>query len=175
MMSKLLTSFNSLNSINKSYLINLRKFHSIKTASRSKFYFNNQNSFNQNKDDLLNNRTKFNLFLNNYRYESTGPTKTLTEAVKSSVESIKQIDSKEIDLSDFQIPNLPTPEEIIMLKSALTANDLGLTYWAPTGLLFNLFDFLHKSGVEWPVTIIASTILIRTLITPIMISSRRQR
>lgn len=115
-----------------------------------------------------------NLVLIQSRFNSGEPAKTLSEAVKSSVEEIKKLNKDEIDLSDFQVPNLPTADEIMQMKSNISATDLGLTWWMPTGGLYVLFDLVHKSGVDWPASIIMSTLLIRTLIWPMMISSRKQ-
>lgn len=181
MMSKYLVS--SLQSINRSSsLINLRKFHSIRTASQSCFNHFQQSSTNENvdqfklKSNLLNNSKngKLNLFMIQNRFNSTEKSKTIADAHKSSVESIKQSDQQEIDLSDFKIPDIPSPDEILALKGSLSATDIGLTYYLPPGLLYKLFDSINKMGVDWPVTIIASTILVRTLVFPMMISSRKR-
>lgn len=181
MISKCLTS--SLHSVNRSAsLIKLRKFHSVRITSQSSFLNQIQSSTNENVDDfklrsnLLNGNGKYglNLFMIQNRFNSTESTKSISDVHKSSVESIKQSDQQEIDLSDFKIPDIPTPEEILALKSTLSATDIGLTYYLPPGILYKLFDFIHKLGVDWPVTIIASTILVRTLLFPVMVSSRKK-
>lgn len=171
---------------------NLRKFHSLRTvASQSNdccccFNQTRSNHRQPNKTKFerceplngtalrIGRSTQANFATIQNRFFSTEPPKTIAEAVKSSVDAIKKTDETEIDLANFQIPNLPTPEEIEALKSIISAADVGLTPWMPTGWLFNLFDYIHKQGVEWPVTIIISTIIIRTIIFPLVVSSRKQ-
>lgn len=162
---------------------NLRKFHSINRAASQLAGPNDWGAQNGSKPapfhpkrpvDKLIGGHPASLFMIQHRLNSTEPAKTMSEAVKSSVEEIKKLDESVIDLSDFQIPNLPSPDEIIAMKSIISATDLGLTYWLPPGLLYLLFDLVHKAGVNWPASIIVSTLIVRTLIWPMMISSRRK-
>ena len=171
----------------KSLLIfsgNLRKFHSINQAASQLAGPNDWKVQNGSKPFHLPKRwptgklmiggQPASLFLLQHRFNSTEPAKTMTEAVKGSVEEIKKLNQTEIDLSDFQIPNLPTPDEIQAMKYIISATDIGLTYWLPTGLLYMLFDAVHKAGIDWPASIIVATLLVRTMIWPMMISSRKK-
>ena len=161
--------------------INLRSLHSFKrTTSQTpnlikddvllcnrqqtfKFHHNQLSSLISRQSNVMKIQKRFN---------SSTP-KALSEAIKSSVE--KELSNSDIiDLSDFQIPHLMTPEEIQSMEIILSATDLGLTWWLPTGGLYYLFDYVHKLGVGWPTAIIISTIFIRSLLIPISISTKKK-
>ena len=160
---------------------NLRKFHSINRPASQLACLNGRNGPNGSKGSDGPYKRSANFVFNpaglamiQSRFNSTEPVQKMSDAVRGTVEEIKKLDENVIDLSNFQVPNLPTPEEIMAMKSIITATDLGLTWWLPTGGLYVLFDLVHKAGVEWPASIIVSTLMVRTLIWPVMISSRKQ-
>jgi len=167
----------------------VRSFHSIRMSQASQLIYLNQsehrrrNSSNVqhsrsnqiffSKNQLLNNQINLMNQMNSVRFSSTETMsdRAIADALKSS---IKQQKDAEIDLSNFQIPKLPTADEIEKLKEMITYLDLGMTSWLPPRWLFEFLTIVHDHGVTWPTSIILITILIRLAITPLNISSQRQ-
>lgn len=71
----------------------------------------------------------------------------------------------------------PTAEEFVVSLNALgepTLASIGLGGYSPIGLLQNSLEFLHvTTGLPWWGTIAITTVLIRTLMTPVVIIAQR--
>ena len=80
-----------------------------------------------------------------------------------------------LDLSEFLSP---VPSEVVetVVSTAtthLTATELGLTWWCPTGGVFSILDTL-SSYYPWWASIAIFTVFARILVFPIMIRNRSE-
>ncbi|XP_015110662.2 mitochondrial inner membrane protein OXA1L isoform X2 [Diachasma alloeum] len=75
------------------------------------------------------------------------------------------------------VPIAPPPPEALETLSALaepTFKSLGLGSWWPSGIIQQLFEWLHVGiGVPWWATIVIGTVCIRTLMFPLIVISQR--
>lgn len=82
----------------------------------------------------------------------------------------------EIDLSSFVVPDPPELAEAVTSigpvdEALLTATDVGLTWWCPTGWAFNILETFH-SAMPWWASIVAITVIFRIAIFPFIIISQ---
>ena len=85
------------------------------------------------------------------------------------------ISPPEIDLSGFldQLPPPPSLETVTEVMSGpITSSDLNLTWWCPTGGVYNVLDLLH-SVMPWWASIAFATLIVRILMTPIVIGNQK--
>lgn len=125
-----------------------------------------------------------------FRGIATGSTSRLTfepgkvevlkspDTIQGSIPSVKP---EEIDLTNFLEPvetvaevakTAATQPGITDVALGVTSTDLGLTWWCPTGGLYNLLDAAY-GYLPWWGCIGIATLLARLLLTPIVVYNQR--
>lgn len=60
----------------------------------------------------------------------------------------------------------------VIASGVITASDLNLTWWLPTGGMYNLLNTAHEF-MPWWASIAALTLVARILLTPVVVSNQR--
>ncbi|KAJ8982667.1 hypothetical protein NQ317_017657, partial [Molorchus minor] len=106
-------------------------------------------------------------------------------ATASGLSLIDNVDVKSSTKSDITltgdvipepppIPSEQTEEPVLNALGESTFESLGLGGYSPVGIIQNCFEYLHVTlGVEWWVAIAIGTLVIRTLLFPLVIIAQR--